>query len=256
MNSVAQVFKELDSWMSPYIKAFYSEDEAVQQAIRLKEEHTRRVLDYSRQLAAHFSLNEHDSELAALLGLLHDVGRFRQFSVYHTFVDARSEDHAELGLKVIDELEPVKRLNKEDYELLRFAIGNHNKKEIAGTNDKRQLFFARFIRDVDKLDIYYVLEPFLVPSDGAGFADGFVESFATGEQVDYRLIRTLDDRKLVRLMWIYDVNFSWTMQRIVERGYIDKIINNLPQDKKMQIGFAKLRTYVEAKLGQKDLVSF
>jgi len=256
MMVLAEVFHELDSWMNDYMKSFYNKDDEVQSAIILKEKHTRRVLNYAVQLAEFFRLNEHDRQLAALLGLLHDVGRFRQFTLYHTFVDALSEDHADLGLKVLAELEPIKKLSAEDFELLRFAIGNHNKKEIAYTSNKRHLFFAKFLRDVDKLDIYYVLEPFLQPSDGAGFSAGFVEGFNAGEQVDYRLIRTVDDRKLVRLMWVYDINFSWTLQRIVDWGYVDKIIANLPQDEKMQTGYQRLWEHVKEKLAQKDKICF
>ena len=134
-----------------------------------------------------------------------------------------------------------------------FAIRNHNKKAIAETADPRRLFFARFLRDVDKLDIYRVLEPFLAPSDGSGISPDFLAKFATGEQVDYTMIRTLDDRKLVRLMWIYDVNFAWVLQRIVERGYIDKIIACLPKDEALAAGISRLRSYVAEKCATPDL---
>lgn len=39
-----------------------------------------------------------------MIGLFHDVGRFYQFTVYRTFNDALSENHAKLGLKVIKDL--------------------------------------------------------------------------------------------------------------------------------------------------------
>ena len=73
----------------------------------------------------------------------------------------------------------------------------------------------------------------------------FVENFVTGNQADYRKIRTNGDRKIVRLMWIYDINFSWTMQKIVERGYIDKIISNLPMDERVAEGVRRLKLHVE-----------
>ncbi|MBO4779970.1 MAG: metal-dependent phosphohydrolase, partial [Selenomonadaceae bacterium] len=72
----------------------------------------------------------------------------------------------------------------------------------------------------------------------------------TGNQADYRKIRTNGDRKIVRLMWIYDVNFSWTMQRIVERGYIEKIVANLPMDERIAEGIRRLRAHVDKKLSE------
>ena len=39
-----------------------------------------------------------------------------------------------------------------------------------------------------------------------------------------------------------------TMQKIVERGYIEKIVNNLPMDEKVAEGVRRLRNHVENKL--------
>ena len=46
-------------------------------------------------------------------------------------------------------------------------------------------------------------------------------------------------------MWLYDINFSWTMKKIVERGYIEKFIAPLPMDEKVAEGIRRLRRHVE-----------
>ena len=46
-------------------------------------------------------------------------------------------------------------------------------------------------------------------------------------------------------MWIYDINFSWTMKKIVERGYIDKIVEALPMDEMVAKGVDRLTKHVE-----------
>jgi len=247
---------QMHQWMADYMKSFYNEDEKIQAAILLKEEHTGYVTEISRDLAAHLQLSGHDCQLAEMMGLFHDIGRFRQFTLYQTFNDAQSEDHAALSVKVLHELPVAAELSPEDQALLFFAVANHNKKEIAPTRDKRKLFFARLLRDADKLDIYRVLSPFLAPSDGGGFAPGFLAKFIAGEQVDYTRIETQDDRKLVRLMWVYDVNFSWTLQRIQQRGYIDRIIACLPDIPEVAEGAARLRTYTAEKCAAADTVDF
>jgi HD superfamily phosphohydrolase YqeK len=257
-----ELLNRMHEWMSRYMKSFYSDDEEVQRGIVLKEKHTGYVTANCVELAKFLKLSTHDTELAEIIGLFHDVGRFRQFSIYKTFNDADSEDHAELALKVIDELEFFKELAAQDYEVLKFAIQNHNKKTVAPTDDERKMLFAKIIRDADKLDIYRVLEPFLAQEDAdkmpqfiksagrlvADISPDFVENFVTGNQADFRKIRTNGDRKIVRLMGLYDINFSWTMKKIVERDYIEKIVSNLPMDEKIAEGVRRLKVHVEKKL--------
>ena len=254
-----ELLEQMHSWMNQYMKSFYSDDEEVQQGILIKETHTGYVTSNCIELAKYLNLSKNDSELAEIIGLFHDVGRFRQYSLYKTFNDADSEDHADLGLKVIDELDFFKELSAEDNEIVHFAIKNHNKKLVEPTDDERKILFAKIIRDADKLDIYRVLEPFLAQENAdkmprfikgkerAEISPDFIENFVAGNQADYRKIRTNGDRKIVRLMWIYDINFSWTMRKIVERGYIDKIIDALPIDDAVQNGIDRLLAHVEKK---------
>ena len=254
-----ELLTRMHTWMTRYMKSFYSDDEEVQRGILIKETHTGYVTTNCVELAKFLKLSTHDTQLAEIIGLFHDVGRFRQYSIYKTFNDADSEDHADLALKVIDELEFFTELTAEDLDVVKFAIQNHNKKTVAPCTDERKILFAKIIRDADKLDIYRVLEPFLaqenadklpnfIKSKGRLVADispDFVENFVSGEQADYRKIRTNGDRKIVRLMWLYDINFSWTMRKIVERGYIEKFIAPLPMDEKVAKGIERLRHHVE-----------
>ena len=242
------VLQAMHNWVSEYIRTFYSDDIEIQQAILLKEEHTKKVTVISRELAKHLKLSVHDQLLAEMIGLFHDIGRFKQFTLYRTFNDALSENHALLGLKVIEKLDFLKEVSEEDRAILNFAIANHNAKLIAATDNSRQLLFAKIIRDADKLDIYRVLEPFLKPSDGTGCNETFLQSFIHGRQCDYAQIKTYDDRKLVRLMWLYNIYFSWTMLKIVERGYVDKIIECLPKTPLMEQGVKNLKIYIKGKL--------
>lgn len=246
----------MHSWMTAYMKSFYTDDEEVQNGILIKEKHTGYVTANCIELAKYLKLSPHDTELAEVIGLFHDVGRFYQYQKYKTFNDAQSEDHAELALHVIDGLEFFNELSKDDLDVLKFAIQNHNKKLIAPTDDERKLLFAKLIRDADKLDIYRVLEPYFAQENAdkmPNFITGrspeispdFIENFVQGEQADYRKIRTNGDRKIVRLMWVYNVYFKWTMKKILERGYIDKIVENLPMDEKVAQGVSRLKNYVD-----------
>lgn len=251
-----ELLTRMHAWMTNYMKSFYTDDEEVQRGILIKEQHTGYVTANCIELAKFLNLSQHDTELAEMIGLFHDVGRFYQYQTYKTFNDAQSEDHAELAFKVIDKLEFFHELCAKDYDVLHFAIQNHNKKLIAPTDDERKEIFAKLIRDADKLDIYRVLQPYFAQENAdklPNFITGrspeispdFLEKFVRGEQVDYREIRTNGDRKLVRLMWVYNVYFKWTMKKILERGYIDAIVENLPMNEKVAEGVRRLRQHVE-----------
>ena len=243
-------------WMRDYMKSYYNEDEQIQHAMLLKEAHTGRVQKIIRELAIHLGLNEEDVALAEIMGLLHDVGRFRQFTVYRTFKDHLSEDHATAGLKLMKEYRLLDGLLPWEQSLVRFAVERHNKKAIGSAPDACHLGYAKMLRDADKLDIYHVLEPFLPSEDGSGVSPNFIEKFVEGVQCDYTMVGTEDDKKLVRLMWAYDIYFSWTLKRIEERGYLEKLIHCLPKGEKVEKGVARLRGYVQKKLAETDDAGF
>jgi len=260
-----KILVELKPWMADYMRSFYTDDAEVSLGIKIKEKHTDYVARHCRELAEHLELNENDAALAEMVGLFHDVGRFRQYTIYKTFNDSRSEDHADLGLKVLGELNVLKDLPAEDRELVEFAIGNHNKRFIAETDDKKKILFARLIRDADKLDIYRVLEPFLsgdaakegpnfvTSSDSDGISPNFLRHFERGEQADYHEITTQGDRRIVRLLWVYDIHFAWTMKKIVQAGYIDRIKAGFePLRIDMSVGFERLERFVREKCAADD----
>lgn len=260
-----ELLKKMHTWMDAYMRQFSTDDEVVMQGISIKQEHTGYVTAIARELAQHLNLGQHDVQLAEMMGLFHDVGRFRQYSIYKTFNDAQSEDHADLGLKVLSEEMPyLKELSPEDADMLCYAIKYHNKKEIPAEAAGRRLVFAKLLRDADKLDIYRVLAPFLDPENeqnaprsieaGAGqnISPEFIQAFVNGMQADYRMLKTMGDRKLVRLLWVYDVNYSWTLQKMVERGYIQRIIDHLPQQAGVDAGVKRLQEYIEKKCATPD----
>ena len=70
--------------------------------IRLKITHTYGVVEYSRKIALRLGLPEEDVELAQIIGLLHDIGRFEQIKRFDSFEPA-TMDHAEFGVRILFE---------------------------------------------------------------------------------------------------------------------------------------------------------
>lgn len=250
------LFNNLQRWASAYIKGYYTDDQQIQAMMALKEEHTEFVVQNAERLARELELSVHDMYLCKIIALLHDIGRFEQYTRYQTFNDRLSEDHARLGLNVIKGLPLLERLTNDERRILELAIANHNKREIDKKLDTRTQLFAQIIRDADKLDIYRVLEPLTEPSDGSGYSEDIADCLLAGRQCDYTYIRTLDDRKLVRLLWLYNIYYTWTLREIKRQGYIEKLLAKLPDDEKIRVGTARLRQYIEEKIAKKDKCIF
>ena len=59
-----------------YTGKFNLQDENIDR----KQQHSLRVMKISNQLAKELELNEEQIQLATLIGLLHDIGRFKQYT--------------------------------------------------------------------------------------------------------------------------------------------------------------------------------
>ena len=69
--------------------------------IELKIRHTFGVVNASEYIAKELKLSDEDIELAKLIALLHDIGRFEQIKRYDCFIDNKSIDHAILGNEIL-----------------------------------------------------------------------------------------------------------------------------------------------------------
>ena len=121
--------------------------------IRLKIDHMLRVADLCATFARQIGLAERDVELAWLIGLLHDIGRFEQVKKYDTFLDGKSENHALLGVKEIKKERLAERMAMTDAcnETICTAIACHNMLALPAM-DERKLLFVKLLRDADKVD--------------------------------------------------------------------------------------------------------
>lgn len=126
-----------------------------EKAIMGKFHHSFRVMEYANMIAREEGLKEEDVVLANVIGLLHDIARFYQWTNYKTYVDSKSIDHGDYGEiilkeeKFLDEFD----IKDEEKEIIYKAIINHNKYDIDNSLNERELLHAKIIRDADKLDI-------------------------------------------------------------------------------------------------------
>ena len=96
----------------------------------VKKEHSLRVAEIAYTLSEKQKFSETDQYLAYIIGLFHDIGRFKQLIEYNTFHDAKSIDHADFGVDVLKDEGLLNGLTDEQIEIVFIAIQYHNKREL------------------------------------------------------------------------------------------------------------------------------
>ena len=239
-----QIFvPELRHWFNKYVEQFASPDPNIQAALDLKQEHTRRVCEAILDIGRYEGLRGEDFHMAEATALLHDIGRFEQYRKYKTFSDGRSENHALLGVKVIQANRILEDLDPEKAEIIIRAVKCHNRAALPVKENGRGLFFMKLLRDADKVDIWRVVTDYyrnahrarnqtieLNLPDEPEISDSVCRSLMKGNIVQMTDLKTLNDFKLLQIGWIYDVNFRRTFQIVQEKGYLERIREALPEN--------------------------
>ncbi len=202
--------------------------------IKLKYNHSIRVMELSEKYAKKLKFTEEDVYLAKIIGLLHDIGRFEQIKVYDTFSDLQSIDHADLGVKILFDDNYIKEFydTYENYEIIKFAIYNHNKLSIEQTDDERKLMHAKLIRDIDKLDIVYLSgylnEEELTPNN-EDISKEVIDNIKKHKQVDRKYVKNVNDKIVTNFGYVFDINNDICLDELKDnyKYYYNKInINN------------------------------
>ncbi|WP_340818189.1 HD domain-containing protein [Methanolobus sp. WCC4] len=251
-------FGNLSEWFQEYVRSFYTDDDFIQQNIILKEEHSLRVVENAVLIAEAGKLDDEDLFLARTIALFHDIGRFEQIRKYRTFRDSDSENHANLGVRVLKEEKVLSNLPASEQKLILTAIGCHNMHILPDIPDKKTHLHSRIIRDADKLDIYKVFtDHFAIRAespnsaldqempDTHGYSKVIIDDLMNNKIASMQDVRNYNDLNLTRLAWVFDMNTVKAMQLLRERGYIEKIIAVLPQSKEIDELHSHLENYID-----------
>lgn len=251
-------------WFLDYVESFSSSDPLVRANIELKIEHTKRVCKNILLLAKSEKLGKEECRLAETIALFHDLGRFEQFTKYRTFKDSESENHAVLGVKILKKTRILSRLSEKEQNLILKAIEYHNLIEIpeyvnnsCENNSSELLFHSKLIRDADKLDILKLiskgceskedLNPALelyLP-DTSGCSGPVIEAILNNKMAKIEDVKNRNDIKLLRLSWVFDINFPGTFTLLRDFRYLEIIQASLPETEDILRVRKHLKTYLE-----------
>lgn len=228
--------------------------------IERKYFHSFRVKSFSEQIAKDLDLDKENIKLSSFIGLFHDIGRFEQLKQYSTFNDYYSFDHGDFGAKYLkDNLRNLIDTDKYDNIVIQ-AVKNHNKLKIDSSLNCEELFFAKLVRDADKLDILY--------ESTSIFWKGKEEIINNSTMLDYTY-NCIKNHKLVELKkemrlenldnvlkvlaFVFDLNYTPSFKILKNNDYINMILSrysfNDSNTKKRIIEIQNIiNNYIDSKL--------
>ena len=220
--------------LASYVKNYDMQNDK----IKLKVKHIERVSQVAKNLATKLKFNEEDVRLAELIGLLHDIGRFEQIKRFNTFNDRKSVNHAEYGVYVLfNEKDGIIRNFIEDNQydnIIKNAIFYHNKDKLNIPNNltTREVSHIKIVRDSDKIDILNILtyEKKEIVWEKADLSDDVISDeiyrdFMKKGRIDYGKKKSSADSLVGHFAYIFDFNFSDSIQIVKEKNYMEKIYN-------------------------------
>ncbi|SOB57066.1 Metal-dependent phosphohydrolase HD sub domain protein [Pseudodesulfovibrio profundus] len=232
--------------LTAFAESHYTGTDEQDAMLRLKLGHSMRVLECAESIMAGECIDGHLNQLCQLAALYHDIGRFPQFVEYGTFNDRISTNHARLGVQTLRNLPLPGELSSRDWRTIRLAIAQHNLKELSKTLPTKYETIVKLVRDADKLDILNVMvDHFTSDSPDPDVVHGYEDipgqysatiynDVMNGRTADYRNINCTNDFKLLILGWIYDFNFTTSLNLVTSRNYLKIIISLLPSTPEIQ----------------------
>lgn len=269
--------KNVINAFAEYVRNYDPSDEK----IKLKIDHTYRVAGLCQRIAESLGLSEPDVDIAWLLGMLHDIGRFEQIRRFGTFNDAQSVDHAEFGADLLfkeglirkfaegyyEECELAEPENQEDEQiiknnehhnkdtgLLEMAIRQHNKYRVKEDLTERQRMFCDILRDADKVDIFKVNAdiPMEIIYDVTTeeLKNGIItkevlESFYKKETVLKSVRRSAVDHIVGHISLLFELVYKESYRQAKEQGYVYKLLDFKSDVPEVNAEFDDMRKYVD-----------
>ena len=205
--------------------------------IKLKVVHTYGVVKAAEFICRNEKLSEEDTELAILIGLLHDIGRFEQLKKFNSF-DDKKFDHALFGVKVLFEDNLIRKFIDDDkYDtIIRKAIEYHSRFKVPDGNTERETLHINIIRDADKLDNFRVKKYekietlFDISEEELGkqeVSENIINCIREHELIFHGDRKTCMDMWVSYLAFVFDLNFKSSYMFIKNNDYINSNIDKI-----------------------------
>ena len=185
--------------------------------IYLKYHHSYAVSNLMKDLAISLNLTSEEIEIAKVIGLLHDIGRFEQWKKFKSF-DDRNVDHANESCNYLFNDGHIREfIDDNKYDLIiENAIRYHNKLTIPEM-DEKSLFFTKMIRDMDKVDIYKQCAiHYEYTFNKEEVSKEVIDYFNKEMSIPHSIKKSKSDAIITMLAFLFDINFEESFDILVD----------------------------------------
>lgn len=255
-EKVKKVFAE-------YVRHYDAEDPQ----IRLKILHTYKVSELCEEITRDLfgstkmqgrASAQKDIDLAWLIGMLHDIGRFEQVRRYHTLIDAKSVSHAALGTRILFEEGMLTRFitaesEDPDVEVVRAAIAYHSDYRIPEDLDERTRIFCQILRDADKIDIfrvncetplediYHIAKEELMQAE---VSEDVMDNFRQRQATPREIRKTPVDYVVGLISMAFELVYPISRKIAARQGYLEHLLDFPSENEKTRRQFAIMKKYL------------
>lgn len=253
----------LKRWFSAYTASYHSPDTEDQKNISLKIVHTKNVCDNISRIALSIGMSAAEVMLAEAVALFHDVGRFPQYASYGTFRDSESVNHGVLGADTLVQDGVLKELPRHEQTVIVQAVRYHNVLSLPAIRDRDVVCYLKLIRDADKLDALRIFSEYYESGDESRasatvfglpesprYSRGVLSKIHSKSLITYAELVTVNDFKLLNLSWAFRLNFPGTYRLLKERGYLKRIVAQLPEAEEVQNAASSVQRFVDEKVNE------
>ena len=220
----------------------------------LKVVHTYHVVDNAMMIAKKLGLSDEDINLAGLIAILHDIGRFDELKNRKRF-DSVGNDHALFATKLLFEEGLITQFvdSNEYNNIIKKAIENHNKKFIEKGLNERELDNYRVKKEEKIENIFPGIVNSSADLENSLISDSVYNSILKEECVDIK------DRKYPLDYWVcilgftFDIYFKETLSIIKQNDYINILVdrfNYKNSNEKMNEIRNIINTYIEKQMNE------
>ncbi len=175
------------------------------------------------ELACSEKFNRNQRNLCYLIGLLHDIGRFEQWTKFKTYDDRKSVDHGELSYEMLNNMDcsSLFNISKKEESILKEAIRFHTKPYL-GT-DKEIIKFNEIINNSDAYSnvVYVANGMHQITTVEDGVTNEILKAFNNRELMNVFSPKTKLDRCLILCACCYYVKSKHFRKNILACNYID-----------------------------------
>ena len=141
--------------------------------------------------------------------------------------------------------------DENDFNKIKLAIKYHNKISVPEDIVCDERVMCNIARDADKLDIFHLLieNKSLFMEDAAAISKEVRECFFEDKMINYKDIKSKNDKIVLSLAMFYDINFTYSYKHIIDTKILDGLYEHVEDKERFKEYFDHLKKVIDESAG-------